>query len=142
MKKVTVLFLFATLLSCGSTPSVDTSQDWPRWRGPNGDGISMETDWNPQALAGGPKVLWARDIGRGYSNIVIQRNRLYAIGRAKNGPAFSCLDARSGRMIWHRTLSSCFWETESTPAIDGDRVYAVDQEGSLSCLRAENGTVL
>ena len=31
--------------------------DWPRWRGPNGDGISIETDWDPEALSGGPRIL-------------------------------------------------------------------------------------
>ncbi len=31
--------------------------DWPRWRGPNGDGISKETDWNPKSLADGTEIL-------------------------------------------------------------------------------------
>ncbi|TFH18139.1 MAG: hypothetical protein E4H02_00945 [Lentisphaerales bacterium] len=32
--------------------------DWPSWRGPNHNGISPEKDWNPAALADGPKKLW------------------------------------------------------------------------------------
>lgn len=34
--------------------------DWPRWRGPNGDGISKETDWGTVLLdisSKEPKVL-------------------------------------------------------------------------------------
>jgi hypothetical protein len=53
---------------------------WPRWRGPNGDGISKETNWDPEALAEGPKILWNVNIGTGYSDISIRGNRLYAMG--------------------------------------------------------------
>ncbi len=37
--------------------------DWPRFRGPNGDGISTETDWDPEAISGRPKVVWKTNIG-------------------------------------------------------------------------------
>ena len=53
--------------------------DWPRWRGPNGDGISLETDWDPEALSGGPKILWKVNVGWGHSNVAIQDNRLYTM---------------------------------------------------------------
>ena len=56
--------------------SIADDFDWPRWRGPNGDGISMEKDWNPEALAGGPKILWKVDVGAGYSNVVYILNIL------------------------------------------------------------------
>jgi hypothetical protein len=45
---------FALLLLC--TAAFAQSPSWPRWRGPNGDGISTETGWNPKALKGGAKV--------------------------------------------------------------------------------------
>jgi len=32
--------------------------DWPRWRGPNGNSISTESQWDPNALAPDPKILW------------------------------------------------------------------------------------
>ena len=142
MKKLILLVLIATLLSCGNTPPVDTGYDWPRWRGPNGDGVSQETGWNPQALAGGPKVLWSRDIGPGYSNVIIQSNRLYTMGLTKDGPTFYCMNASSGKVIWRRTLSSGHQEPQSTPAIDGDRVYGLMKSGLLVCLRELNGAIL
>jgi outer membrane protein assembly factor BamB len=142
MKKCILPVLIAALLSCSNAPPADTGQDWPRWRGPNGDGISKEMDWNPQALTGGPKVLWSRDIGSGYSNVIIQSNRLYTMGLTKDGPTFYCLDASSGRVIWRRTLSSSIQEPQSTPVIDGDRVYGLQKDGLIFCLRAMNGAVI
>ena len=142
MKKFSLLVLIAALLSCSNTPPADTGYNWPRWRGPNGDGVSKETDWNPQALAGGPKVLWNRDIGPGYSNVVIQSNRLYTIGRTKDGPTLYCLNASTGRVVWRRTLSSSIQPPQSIPAIDWDRVYGLEKDGLLVCLRAVTGTIL
>ena len=64
---VLVIFEFALCTQHG----IAGDFDWPRWRGPNGDGISMETDWDPEALAEGPKILWKVNVGKGHSNVSI-----------------------------------------------------------------------
>ena len=69
---ILVIFVFEISTQYG----IADDFDWPRWRGPNGDGISMEKDWNPEALAGGPKILWKVDVGAGYSNVVYILNIL------------------------------------------------------------------
>lgn len=51
-----ILLIFLAPATCGIRASEDDFE-WPRWRGPNGDGISKEKDWNPKALTGGPKIL-------------------------------------------------------------------------------------
>jgi outer membrane protein assembly factor BamB len=120
--------------------------DWPRWRGPNGNGTSLETDWDPKALAGGPKILWKMDVGAGYSNVVIKDNRLYTIGIAENRKenVVSCLNADNGELIWQYTFetSQSLQFPHSTPTIDGKYVYALTVEGLLFCIKAKNGKVL
>ena len=69
---------------------------WPRWRGPNGDGISMETDWDPDSLSGSPRILWKADVGFGHSNVAIKDNRLYTMG----GNEVFCLNAETCEEIW------------------------------------------
>ena len=111
MKRKTFLFSFSTAvlltsLACYHGLSGDTAYDWPRWRGPNGDGISLETGWNPEALSGGPKVLWKVRVGTGYSNVAVKGNLLYTIGykmREKEDVVL-CLDAETGEEIWRYTL--------------------------------------
>jgi hypothetical protein len=84
--------------------SETTGYDWPRWRGPDGNGISTETDWNPKALEKGPKIVWRINVGSGYSNVAIVDNRLYTMGQKRekddiNNIVF-CLDVRNGKRIW------------------------------------------
>jgi outer membrane protein assembly factor BamB len=116
--------------------------DWPRWRGPNGDGISKETDWDPEALAGGPKMLWNVDVGRGYSNVAIADNRLYTLGLIEGKNQVFCLNAETGREIWRYSFKSRLMEPMSTPIVDGNRVYVLGAEGMLLCLKTKNGKVL
>ena len=137
MKRILLFLMFglATVIAFAQTPS------WPRWRGASGDGVSRETGWNPLALQGGAKVLWTVDVGAGYSNVVIAANRLYALGqdKEKSSLVFSCVDAATGEKIWQRTYPTAH-PPESTPVIDGDRVYGIAYDGTLFCLRSADGT--
>jgi outer membrane protein assembly factor BamB len=112
---------------------------WSRWRGPNGGGISLESGWNPKALAGGPKILWTAKIGVGYSNVIVQDNRLYGLGAGKIIAMF-CRNAETGKQIWRTPLED-FFDPQSTPATDGEFVYALSRKGILVCVNAQNGKV-
>jgi outer membrane protein assembly factor BamB len=119
--------------------------NWPRWRGPNGDGVSTETGWNPKCLDGGAKVLWTANIGTGYSNIAISDGHLYAMGSGDvTHLAFACLDAATGKTIWMQRLMLGVGSQDpmSTPTVDGDRVYGTAQNGMLFCLNTADGRML
>jgi outer membrane protein assembly factor BamB len=128
------IWLFGTCLANG----IADDYDWPRWRGPNGDGISMETDWDPGALSEGPRILWKVNVGMGFSNVVIKNNRLYTIGSSKEKNSLLCLNAETGKKIWQCLLED-FFGTQSTPTIEGKFVYVLSTEGILACVNAKNG---
>ncbi len=115
---------------------------WPGWRGPNHDGISTETGWNAKALEGGAKILWTAMIGAGYSNIAVAGGKLYATGSRDNQLLFSCLDAASGGVVWQHVFEDLRGEAQSTPAVDGDRVYALTKFGYLLCLDTADGGIV
>ena len=143
--RLLVCFLVILVVSVYTHYSIADDFDWPRWRGPNGDGISMETDWNPEALAGGPKIIWNVDVGRGYSNIAIKDNRLYTIAAGENWKenVVYCLKANNGKLIWQyafETSGNLLWP-HSTPTIDGKYVYTLSADGLLLCIKAKNGKV-
>jgi len=130
---LTALFFFLILGNCGIGTKADEA-DWPRWRGPNGDGISIDANWDPEALAGGAKILWKADVWMGYSNIAIKDNRLYTMGMK----GVHCLNAETGEEIWRYSFSSP-QGPQSTPTIDGKYVYALTRKGILLCLKAKDG---
>ncbi len=135
MKTRTLIFiLFLWLFGICITYGIADDFEWPRWRGPNGDGISMETDWDPEALSGGLRILWKVDVGFGHSNVAIKDNRLYTMGLG----GVYCFDAGTGEEIWLHPLDSTD-DTLATPTTDGKYVYTLDKEGILLCLKAKNG---
>jgi outer membrane protein assembly factor BamB len=131
--------LAMTLLSCAATESETDTFDWPRWRGPAGDGISLETDWDPAALTGGPKILWKAKVGLGHSNVAITDGRLYAMGMTKDGTTVACLNADTGQEIWRFGFEEGPQQLQPTPVTDGKFVWALTSKGILFCLRARNG---
>ncbi|MHC4638343.1 MAG: PQQ-like beta-propeller repeat protein, partial [Planctomycetota bacterium] len=125
--------------------STAEAADWPNWRGPNYDGISTETGWNPML----PKeVLWKISIGTGFSSMSVVNGRVYAMGNIKDNDIVYCLDAKTGKEIWRHTYSSPLDSKNyeggpnATPTIDQGRVYTLSKRGMAFCLDIENGRVI
>lgn len=122
--------------------------DWPRFRGPDQNGISKETGLNAKALEGGGKILWKTNIGTGFSSITVANGRVYTMGNASASDLVSCLDAGTGKEIWKHSyaeeLKPNLYEggPNATPTVDGDRVYTLSKTGKAFCLDAAKGTVV
>ena len=123
--------------------------DWPKWRGPNGNGITSETvdpaGWDKE----GPRRLWKAKVGVGYASAVVSQGRLYTLGNVDKSDVATlwCLDAETGTNLWQRT-----WPSElkpvmydggpnATPVIDGDRLFAVIKPARVVCLEAATGAI-
>src|SRR5258708_7161341 len=92
--KTGLILVGASLVSLsGSTLWAD---DWPQWRGPKRNGMSMEaisTDWPTE----GPQLLW---LAPG-ATPTVNRNRVFTIN--KWGDVF-CLDTVKGTIVWQCDL--------------------------------------
>jgi outer membrane protein assembly factor BamB len=142
--KMTRLACLGVMVLCFLFVCTGCSKDvgeWPHWRGPDRNGISPETDWNPEALAGGPKVLWHVDAGIGYSNVAIGAGRLYTMGMLRGTECVLCLEANTGEEIWRHPTEGRS-QSQTTPAIQGKHVYAVSHKGTVLCLKAKNGELV
>jgi outer membrane protein assembly factor BamB len=123
--------------------------DWPQFLGPNRDSHSSETGLVAAWLNKGPRVLWERPVGEGYSGPVIAGNRLVVFHRHEENEVVDCLDAATGAPTWHFAYPTGYRDDfgkgngpRSTPTIAGDRVYALGAEGFLHCLDLATGKVL
>lgn len=130
------------------------AEDWPRWRGPRGDGISRETHLLREWPEGGPRVLWNVGLSGGFSSVVVAEGRAFTQTKEKNQEIVVCLDAATGKEIW-RCRYDCDYAAHptftgggrpasrtgprATPTVDGDRVYTLGATGTLLCLEAKTG---
>jgi outer membrane protein assembly factor BamB len=126
----------------GSTTQTTAVEDWPAWRGPRGDLISREPlpDRLPE---GGPRQLWAADVGLGYSSPIAAGGRVYLFSMNGGKETLTAFDANSGQILWSAEggegWTSSYVGTRATPAIDGDRIYTYGGQGELICRNLADG---
>ncbi|MFM8251584.1 MAG: PQQ-binding-like beta-propeller repeat protein [Planctomycetota bacterium] len=75
--------------------------DWPQWRGPNRDGISVEKNLLKEWPKDGPAVVWqVDDVGVGYSSLAVHGNRIYTMGDLEGIEHVIAIDLKTGRRLW------------------------------------------
>lgn len=116
---------------------VPASFDWPSALGPDGNGLSRETEWNPRSIAE-PRVAWKAFVGSGYSGVVLRNGRLFTVGLKAGQLTVSCFDAATGRSIWQRVVPSAD-KPYATPVVDGDALFVLTNDGLLHRLDARSG---
>ena len=139
-----IALAFGGIVALSSLLPADAA-DWPRFRGPNLDGISAETEWKTE---GEVEILWQAKVGLGHAGFVVADGRAITTGHnGKDTDTIFCFDAISGKEIWKHSyphpLDALYYPggTTGTPTIDGDVIYHVARRGQLFCLDAATGNV-
>ena len=141
------------------------ADDWPGWLGEQRDGVWRETGIVESFPAGGPKLVWRKEIGTGYSGPAVANGRVYVADRVAEGSdptaeqsdnyalrkgggveRVLCLRETDGEVLWIHQYD-CPYNIaypagpRATPTVDGDRVYTLGAQGNLFCLDVGNGDV-
>src|SRR5687768_10104582 len=136
----------ALALALGAT-STAAAEDWPQFRGPRRDGTSQETGLLRGWSGGGPKQLWRKPIGEGFSGIAVRGDRVYTMALDGEQEVALALRAADGEKVWSTPVGPKFVEEfgngpRATPAADGERVYTLSSTGKLHALAAVDGKVV
>jgi outer membrane protein assembly factor BamB len=117
------------------------SGSWPGWRGPNRDAVSTETGLVDAFPTLGPPIKWhVNGLGTGYSSVAIDSGRIFTLGSMGGDCQLLALNYANGHRIWAMSIGK--GDPNSTPTVDGDRVYGLTRNGSLTCLNVADGKVL
>ncbi len=146
MKRLSLLL--ALLTNCCPHSN---AENWPRFRGPTGQGISSEKKL-PLHWTSESNVVWKAAIpGEGWSSPIVWEDRVFVTAATESGTKCHvlCLDASAGRIVWDKAVfeqTAGHKETKNsyatpTPATDGKLVYACFGDGSLVALDF-NGAVI
>ncbi|MFN4260654.1 MAG: PQQ-binding-like beta-propeller repeat protein [Gemmataceae bacterium] len=113
--------------------SFGQAEEWPAWRGPRGDGTSLDTNI-PLRWSETENVLWKVPVpGIGHSSPIVWGDRIFVTTcvEDKEERVLLCLDRRTGKVLWQRVVFTAPLEgkhrlnsfASSTPATDGKHVW-------------------
>ena len=127
------LLMFAT--------SFASAENWPCWRGPRGDGTSLEEEL-PIRWSGTENVVWKTTIaGLGHSSPVVWDDRIFLTTALEDTQerVLLSLDRKTGAVLWQQAVVRSALEAKNnensyasaTPTTDGRSVYVtfLDEEG-------------
>ena len=107
-----------------------SAEDWPRFRGPEGGGVSGSTGL-PVELGPAKNLLWRVDVPMGRSSPIVVKDRLYLTALEGDTLVTLALDAKTGAASWRREIprarSTRIYAGNSTAtptaASDGENLY-------------------
>ncbi len=117
--------------------------DWPRFRGPELDGVSHEKGLKLDSTE--PlKLAWEREIGSAFSSFACVGGKIYTCGTVNGKQTLLCLDAKTGEEAWKTTIEKDYPSehgsgTRGTPTVDDGLVYILGGHGRLLCVDATTG---
>lgn len=134
--------LTAPLALC-LTSALVVADDWPAWRGPDGQGISAEKNL-PLTWSATENVKWKVPLpAGGNSTPIIWRDKVFLTQANKNGAVRSlmCLARADGRVLWQKDVAHPDKETthgtnpycSASPVTDGERVIVSHGSAGLFC---------
>lgn len=125
---------------------------WPQWGGPDRN-FMVETSGLADSWPNdGPRRLWNRELGDGYSSIAYDNGVLYTMYRKEqtdDNEYTIALDANSGKTIWERQHPSPVPEDgrrfpgpNTTPLVSGERIYTIGRNAVMHCYNKKDGKIL
>jgi outer membrane protein assembly factor BamB len=141
----------ALLLSAPGPPA-----EWLQWGGPNRDFQLPASGLAASWPAAGPRLLWQRPLGDGYSSIVTDGRTLYTLFKRRTDTVVTALRASTGKTVWETAFDAAVVSEKekkeispmngtapaSTPVIAGDRLFAVTYMGRLVALDRNTGRTI
>lgn len=145
--------LSLVLIATNAT-AVFGADEWPQFRGPDGDGHAPKSSHVPLRWSEQEHVRWKTPIhGRAWSSPVISGNQVWVTTATEDGHQLGavCLDRDSGKIV--RDLNLFQVEkpqfahkfnsyASPTPAIAGGRLYVSFGSPAIACLDTRTGKVL
>jgi len=141
MKKQMVMLLTIVVLC---SVQFIFAADWATWRGPNHNGITSETGWNPKAIEN-LNIRWSKNVGLGYASVCVANGKVYTMGNTDETDNIFCFDEQTGKEMWKHSYpceNVSFEGSRATPVFEKGKIYTVSQNGHVFCLDGEKGNVI
>jgi outer membrane protein assembly factor BamB len=151
MKRRTFLQLAAAGPAFAQPLKTTPGVAWTQWGGPHRNFQTEATGLKGQWPAAGPKVIWQRALGEGYSSPAVEGGTLYTMYGKPRVEVVTACDAATSKSLWEHATPMTFQSDAapdmgngpySTPLIVGDRLFTTGVAGRLQAIEKKSGKLL
>jgi outer membrane protein assembly factor BamB len=133
-----------------AAPAPATGVPWTQWGGPHRNFQTEAAGLKDVWPASGPRVIWKRVLGEGYSSPAVENGVLYTMYGKPKQEVVLAADAETGKTLWEHPTPMTFQSDApelgngpySTPLVVGDRLFTTGVAGRLQCLDKKTGKLL
>jgi hypothetical protein len=124
---------------------------WTQWGGPNRNFQTEAAGLKDTWPAGGPRVVWKRALGEGYSAPSVENGVLYTMYGKAGEEVVVAADAETGKTLWERANPMTFSSDAaremgngpySAPLVAGNRLFTTGVAGRFQCFDKKSGQLL
>ena len=124
---------------------------WTQWGGPNRNFHTEATGLKDTWPATGPRVIWKRPLGEGYSSTAVENGVLYTMYGKGREEVVLAANAETGATLWEHVTPMTFQSDAgaemgngpyATPLVVGDRLFTAGVAGRFQCLDKKTGKLL
>jgi outer membrane protein assembly factor BamB len=124
---------------------------WTQWGGPHRNFQTEATGLKDTWPATGPRVVWKRALGEGYSAPVVENGVLYTMYGKPREEVVLAANAETGATLWEVPNPMTFVSDAGTemgngpytsPLVVGDRLFTTGVAGRLQCLDKKTGKLI
>jgi outer membrane protein assembly factor BamB len=131
-------------------PPAPPGLPWTQWGGPRRNFQTDATGLKDTWPASGPRIVWKRPLGEGYSSPSVENGVLYTMYGKPREEVVVAADAGTGKTLWERANPMTFASGApeqgngpySAPLVAGDRLFTTGVAGRLQCFDKKTGQLL
>ncbi|HEX4998945.1 MAG TPA: PQQ-binding-like beta-propeller repeat protein [Terriglobia bacterium] len=134
------------LLTIGVLATAALADDWPQYLGPDRTGVYKGAPLADSWPSTGPRVVWTKTVGEGFSGPVVVQNRVIFFHRVKNEEVVESFDARTGAGQWRYAYPTAYRDDfgfdegpRAVPVVANGIVYTFGAEGQLHAIELATG---
>lgn len=130
----------AILIGVFGSAGVALAENWPGWRGPNGNGVVVDRE-GPSEFA--KERSWKTKLGgRACSTPVVWKGRVFLTGLTGKNDSVQAFDLKTGKELWSRGLGEAKLgrtqrigsSANSSPITDGKNLFVYFKSGTVASL--------
>lgn len=145
MPRLVLLGLVAAL-ALTSSGLRGASDDWPQYLGTARDGVYRGVAIADSWPAAGPRVLWQRPVGAGFSGPIVVDGKVLLFHRVKNEEVLEAMHIASGATVWRYAYPTSYRDDfgfdegpRAVPVAVNGIVYTFGAEGQLHAVGLADG---